>query len=427
MRILHLMKGCPFPPRGGVESDVWHRILAMRNLGYYVHVVMTTGKTPPNAANLDEVRKVADRVDLVPRSRSLSSIFTADPTLVATNRTLMSLPLEGEYDLALADSEFLTPIFDNPRLKARLRVVRVHNDESHYFWTLAKTEKQPHWKALFALEALRFRWFSSRQFRKLDGIWFISRSERGRVSLQSPELRSKSYWIPPAIDLRAGHRQLKPQMGSREVLIVGTLSGSLNQEGIRWYIRHVHPILRQDPAYRLTIAGGTRGSARARRFADEIAATDRCEVHVDRADLSPLYSRAGVLVNPMQRGAGVKVKTIHAVLEQRPLVTTSVGADGSGLRNRDHIRVEDDPKRFAEAIQDIFDRPEEAERMTDRAHSYLCQHYDQSAQIQRFLADRLAVPVEGRGQTAPLPSPGERVLGRSNETASRPIVNAGQF
>jgi glycosyltransferase involved in cell wall biosynthesis len=371
---------------------------------------MTTGKTPPDASKVEEIRKVADRVDLVPRSRSLSSIFTADPTLVATNRTLASLPLEDEYELALADSEFSTPIFDNPRLRARLRVLRVHNDESRYYWTMAKAEKQPHWKAFFALEAVRFRWFSRRQFRRLDGIWFISMSERDRVSLEFPELRSKCYWIPPAIDLRVCQPRTETQMASREVLIVGTLNGSLNQEGIRWYIQHVHPILREDPAYRLTIAGGTRGWARARRFADEISGTDRCEVHVDRADLSPLYSRAGVLVNPMQRGAGVKVKTVHAVLEGRPLVTTSAGADGSGFRNLDHIRIEDDPTRFAKAIQDIFDHPEAAKQMTDRARRYLFDHYNQEVQIRRFLTDRLTATVDGKSHTAPPLSPDEQLL-----------------
>jgi len=339
----------------------------------------------------------------------------------------MSLPLEGEYELALADSEFLTPIFDNPRLRARLRVVRVHNDESRYFWTMAKAEKQPHWKALFALEAVRFRWFSRRQFGKVDGIWFISTSERDRVSLEYPELRSKSYWIPAAIDLRAGQRRTETQMASREVLIVGTLNGSLNQEGIRWYIQHVHPILQEDPTYRLTIAGGTRGWARARRFADEICGTDRCEVHLDRADLCPLYSRAGVVVNPMQRGAGVKLKTIHAVLEGRPLVTTSTGADGSGFRNRDHIRIEDDPTRFAKAIQDIFDYPEAAKRMTDRAHRYLLDHYNQEVQIQRFLTDRLTALIDGRSHTAPLSSPDERTLKGSNEAGERRIANARRF
>lgn len=389
MRVLHVVKDCPYPPTNGIRSDIWHRLVAMCRLGCRVHVVITTRGSVPGERELAEVRKIADKVDLVPREITAGAIFTRQPILVATNRSLKSLLLEEEYDLALADSELMAPIFDNPRLRAKLRVVRVHNDETRYYRTLAKAEERPLWKAFFALESLRFRRFSPGLFDKVDGLWFISESERDRIALESANIGSKSFWLPPAIDLCAYPRRARLQVGSREVLIVGGLKGPLNREGIRWYIRHVHPILRQDDAYRLTIAGSTGGSKKARSFVAGIADTERCEVHVDRADLSPLYSRASVMVNPMQSGAGVKLKTIHAALEGRPLVTTSVGAEGSGLKNREHIRVEDDPARFAAAIREIFERPDEAERMTDRAYQFLREQYDQAAHIRRFLSERL--------------------------------------
>lgn len=403
------MKDCPYPPTNGIRSDIWHRLVAMSKLGHSVHVVITTRGSVPDERELAEIRKFADRVDLVRREITIGALFARQPILVATNGSLKRVLLEEEYDLALADSELLAPIFDNPRLRAKLRVVRVHNDEARYYQTLARAEERPFWKAFFALESLRFQRSSPGLFDKVDGLWFISKAERDRVALRSSDLGAKSFWLPPAIDLCAGRGWPSPKAETREVLIVGGLKGPLNREGIRWYIKDVHPILRHDDAYRLTIAGSTGGSENARRFAAGIAGTERCEVHVDCSDLSPLYSRASVVVNPMQSGAGVKLKTVHAVLEGCPLVTTAVGAEGSGLRNREHIRIEDDPARFAAAIRDIFDNPDESKQMTDRADIFLREQYDQASHIRRFLSERFQgafdVPRDsrtGRQTTVPL-------------------------
>ena len=197
MKVLHVMKDCPYPPTNGIRSDIWHRLVAMCNLGCRVHVVITTRGAVPGERDLAEIRQIADRVDLVPREIAPGAIFTHEPILVATNKSLKRLLLEEEYDLALADSELMAPIFDNPTLRARLRVVRAHNNEARYYRTLARAEERPLWKAFFTLESRRFLQFSPSLFQKMDGIWFISESERDRVAPSSlPNSPQSAFGYP---------------------------------------------------------------------------------------------------------------------------------------------------------------------------------------------------------------------------------------
>ena len=229
MRVLHVMKDCPYPPTNGIRSDIWHRLVAMCKLGCRVHVVITTRGSVPGERELAEIRRIADKVDLVPREITAGALFTRQPILVATNRSLKSLPLEEEYDLALADSELMAPIFDNPRLRARLRIVRVHNDETRYYGTLAKSEERPLWKAFFALESLRFRRFSPSLFDKVDGLWFISESERDRIALESAE-----YWIKELLATSCNRPVRRPQTGQ-------AASGISRGANRRWPQRSVKP------------------------------------------------------------------------------------------------------------------------------------------------------------------------------------------
>ena len=384
MRVLHVMKGCPFPPKGGFESDIWNRFVALTSMGCTVDVIMTTRHSDPDPAAIAQVKRLADRVYLVKRSLGPKSIVSTEPCLASTNRVLTTVPLEHEYDAVLAESENMAAVFANPRLRAKRRFIRVHNDEARYYWTMAKAEERPHWKAFFASESLRYRRYSPRVFRQCDGMWFISSDERDRVVQKYPELSAKCQWLPPAIEKIAPVQRRASY--SKTVLCVGSLNVSLNREGIRWYLNNVHPALCADPDYRLVIAGGTRGSENARRFAEDLRGTERCEVHVDRPDLQPLYEQCAVIVNPMQRGAGVKMKTVHAVQQKLPLVTTPAGAEGSGFKKDEHICIAENPIDFARDIETILDHPARGRMMAERAYSYLAEHYDQQALISRFLA-----------------------------------------
>jgi len=84
--------------------------------------------------------------------------------------------------------------------------------------------------------------------------------------------------------------------------------------------------------------------------------------------LTQLYRNARIAVVPLRVGAGVKLKVVEAMQMARPLVTTSIGAQGlPGLA--DVAVVEDEPDAFAAAcitlLQDDAAWRAQAERQSD--------------------------------------------------------------
>src|SRR6202040_4430750 len=96
---------------------------------------------------------------------------------------------------------------------------------------------------------------------------------------------------------------------SKRVLFVGGLKNPLNREGVRWYLKEVHPRLIPHPGYEFIIAGNAAGSPAAFELARQARKEKRCTVHLDVADLDALYDSCGLMINPMRRGSGVKLKT----------------------------------------------------------------------------------------------------------------------
>lgn len=130
-----------------------------------------------------------------------------------------------------------------------------------------------------------------------------------------------------------------PRAVGRTVLFVGS-AHQANLQGLRWFITEAWPaVLREVPDALLLVAGG---------ICDVLSTAEGPRVQLlGRMDsLRDAYGQARVVIAPILRGSGLKIKILEAVSFGSPVVTTSVGAEGyEDLRPE--LRVADDAASFA--------------------------------------------------------------------------------
>ena len=375
----------PYPPDNGCRADIWGRLQAMSHLGHGIDALVMSTKRVPGERDAAEVRRFLNSLRFVDRRPMRQCLATLAPTSVACNKPLAEVPLRGQYDITIAEGDSLFPIFENPGLQTAVRALRVHNNESVRMWASAQTEEGFLRRQLCRFEALRFLPFSRSAYRRVDSLWFISQSEYQDFVNAQPAWASRAVWLPPALVF--GSEPKRCAARSKQVLFVASFHITLNREALRWYLKKVHPCLTKDPEYGLVVVGSTNERPCAQQFTDEIKRELRCRVHVNVEDLTPLYDECALFVNPMQRGAGVKLKNIHAIERRIPVVTTSVGNDGSGFIDRQHVRVADTPSDFASAITDILNDYRTGRLMAERAHCYLTCNYACHANLVRLFTN----------------------------------------
>ena len=85
--------------------------------------------------------------------------------------------------------------------------------------------------------------------------------------------------------------------------------------------------------------------------------------YVGRVDeLRPHYEHAHVVVVPLHHGSGTRLKVVEAMAYGRPVVSTSLGAEGLPVRPVEHFFAADDAEGFAEAVVQVqrrLARPED--------------------------------------------------------------------
>lgn len=173
------------------------------------------------------------------------------------------------------------------------------------------------------------------------------------------------------------------------ILLQGLLTYPPNIDGAEFFVRKVLPLARQEiPDLRVRLVG--RADERVRRLQSEPAVV--VTGYVD--DLDQELARADVVIAPVRFGGGTRIKILEALAHRIPLVTTSIGAYGLGIRSGTHALVADDAQAFADAcVTALRDRPTRSELTRHGRQLYEQAYTQQLAMHQvRESALRLLVP-----------------------------------
>jgi glycosyltransferase involved in cell wall biosynthesis len=181
--------------------------------------------------------------------------------------------------------------------------------------------------------------YYARRLSLVDTFVTISSQEQQIVGRLFPDIRTATvgYGIPLADYPFCVSRPPRFTLG-----FIGNFRHRPNADAVEWFLTAVYPECRKMvPDIRALVAGKDIPASFQNRFAND--ASVMWEENV--ALLHDFYGRISVLVNPSVSGRGLRTKVIEAAAFGRPVVSTSLGAEGlSDLA----IDIADDPVRFAE-------------------------------------------------------------------------------
>ncbi|PBJ12703.1 glycosyltransferase [Flavobacterium sp. ACN6] len=367
MKILIAASFFPYPPHFGGAFDVLERIKGLKSLGHEIDLVCTC-KEFPEEKNISFIKQYVNEVIIVPRKNSLIDLFSLRPLQVVSRKALKKVSLKKNYNYAILESESVGIIFENKSFKSDKTIVRVHNNESDYFYQLAKSAKNYAEKIYYSFEALRFKSYSKKIFKKADRLLFISNKEISKRSNRS--FMEKSIYMPASIN----DVLVQQELSNKNVLFVGALFMPNNFEAIIWYLKNVHSFLTAEKDYKLIIAGST-GDKDPKKFQEIFEIYPNVEVRLNQNDLKNCYSESTIFINPMLHGAGVKLKSINAIQNGLILISSEIGAEGIGLIKNDMYFEANKPEDFLKSILKAFNmNVDEKQKMVQNAQDFLIQN-----------------------------------------------------
>ena len=221
-------------------------------------------------------------------------------------------PRPSHHDLLQVEYAQLVPYAKG--VSARTRVLDLHNVESELVKSMAALRAPPARLALGA-EAMRLRRLEGVGLRSFDATVVVSERDRARLPTDAPVLVCPNGWHDDGTaSCRKGERRricrparLGPERGRCGLAREGSVAGGSRS--------------------------GPRREALAHRTGSLRARSSPCRAVTSRSparspEVAPYLARARVATAPLRAGGGSRLKILEALDAARPVVATTIGAEG---------------------------------------------------------------------------------------------------
>jgi glycosyltransferase involved in cell wall biosynthesis len=219
---------------------------------------------------------------------------------------------------------------------------------------------------------------------RVDGVTVTSAPDAARVRAARPGARVAV--VPNAVDVdRFRPREGDPAPDLSTLLFFGALDYYPNLEGLLWFLDEVWPRVQgTHPAARLRILGRRPPPALVARQGPRVEVAGFVE------DLRPSLAAAAAVIVPLRLGGGTRLKILEAMAMERPVVSTTVGAEGIEVAGGRELLLADEPERFAAEVRRLLDDPALGSRLGRSARALVAARYSWRAsarELERFLLE----------------------------------------
>jgi len=201
------------------------------------------------------------------------------------------------------------------------------------------------------------------------------------------------------------------------ILFVGLMDYEPNVDAVRFFAREVLPLIHgKFPEARFVIVGRSPCPA-------VLELNDGTKIVVTGTvpEVEPYLRQASVVVAPLRVGGGTRIKILEAMAHQRPVVATTIGAEGLEVESGKHLLIADTAQGLADACVCLLRDRGMGRHMSASALDLVREKYDW-LQIKRAVSRIILRDTAFEDPAAPSPMAGHNALPNNVEPACHEVL-----
>jgi len=299
--------------------------------------------------------------------------------------TIADMVRKDRYDFVIAEYSVMGQfIHRNPLLPPVRRVMSVH--ECYY---LARRKAFRHNALGFAKlqEAINLKGLKKYEFemyRNADKVLTLTPEGKDELLEICPELDVAV--VPHGVDVENFSFSEFTEK-EKIIVFVGNYLHYPNVDAVLYFHQEIWPRVRSRlPDVRFIIVGQAPPPEIQNLSEDKaITVTGRVD------DVRSFLRKGRVFICPVRLGGGFRGKILEAMATGRPVVSTSLGAQGVPVHQRENIIVADTPDEFAQGVLDVMNDDSLFDRIRLRARKMVEEKYawEKGVQIMEEVLERM--------------------------------------
>ena len=358
MRILWLKTELLHPVDKGGKIRTYNMLKQLKRDHHITYVSLDEG-TAPQTAHADATEYCHKLITIPHRTRPkfspgfylelLTNLFSPLPYFVkkyesrGMRKVIEELVEQEQFDVLVCD--FLQPSINVPERLPISTVLFQHNVESMIWKRHYEVQSNPLKKA-YLYRQWRKSWsYECSACRRFDMVVAVSDADEDQMRKEF-ELKHVAA-VPTGVDVDYFRPRDEATVEPHNVVFTGSMDWLPNEDAMQYFIREVLPLIRKSvPDVTLTIVGRNPYPSLL-----ELSKRDNSIIVTGRVDdVRPYIERAAAYIVPIRIGGGTRLKIYEAMAMEKPVVSTTVGAEGLTVTNGRELLLADTPDEFSRAI-----------------------------------------------------------------------------
>ena len=383
MRILWLKTELLHPVDKGGKIRTYHLLKQLKADHHITYLTLDDGSAPADAAdNAVEYCHDLIRIPHATREKFSTGFYAelavnlASPLPYAIRKykseqmtkAIREATSKDHFDVVICD--FLAPAVNLPRDLKTPVVLFQHNVEASIWQRHYEVQSNPIKKRYLYWQWRKMQKFERAACRRVDSV--IAVSEADAQMMERDYGLEKVYDIPTGVDIDFFKPTSTVTTRRNSLVFTGSMDWLPNEDAMQYFINDVMPLVRETvPDLRLTIVGRSPYPSLV-----ELAQTDKNITVTGRVDdVRPYIEEATAFIVPIRIGGGTRLKIYEAMAMEKPVISTTVGAEGLPVRDGKDLMLADDPKAFAEAVVKVLSDSTLATRLGKSAAELVRQNF----------------------------------------------------
>lgn len=415
MRILWLKTELLHPVDKGGKIRTFQMLKELKRAHHVTYLTLDDGSGAPDAAErASEYCHELVRVEHRTRAK-FSAAFYAElaANLVSPlpyfmkkyksaemRRQIERLVATDEFDVLVCD--FLQPSVNVPPRLPVATVLFQHNVEAMIWKRHYEVQANLLKKSYLYGQWLKADAYERAACRRFDHV--IAVSEEDRETMQRAyHLKSVSD-VPTGVDTEFFRPRGGEQREPHNLVFTGSMDWLPNEDAIQFFTKEIMPRIRERvPDVTLTVVGRNPYASLVElgKRDPSIIVTGRVE------DVRPYMERAAAYIVPIRVGGGTRLKIYEAMAMEKPIISTTIGAEGLPLTDGRELLLADTAEAFAAAVVSVLQDERKARELGERAASAVRERFSWD-KVSKAFADACQSALAEAGASKPRTS--ERAL-----------------
>jgi len=302
--------------------------------------------------------------------------FTNQPFLIVRNsapgvKAAVQKELEtGNYDIIHAETFYVMPSIPETTIPVVLVDQTIeYLVYQHYVNNTAHKLVRP----LLRIDVEKLKRSEKYYWQKANQVVAVSKQDKQEMRRLLPSLDVKI--VPNGVNLDLFKAKKTWKSKEPTILFVSNFKWLQNKEAAYLLINEVFPIVKKKlPNIKLHVVG--------QHIPEDILKYNSTSIKIDSLaedDIESLvkaWNQDTVFASTIRGPGGTRLKNLAAMASQQPIVSTSVGVQGLGVKNNVHVLTGNTPKKIAELIVKVIKSPKLAEKISRNARAHVEKHYN---------------------------------------------------